>query len=501
MRSVLGRGWLHVQGLGHSQSGNIRRRALGTLGITCLIAGSMVFSEVPASARRTKMVDLRYDSTRATVPLSDIQALTTEGVVSEELQAYFDATPITPDDGAAILSGEIFDGGIPIGRRDAEFLAIQITRSIGDRLGRERREAMFDALRASFAGDRTITLLEVVENYPDSTVRVDFKRLDRLRTDVLLFVERITPVLAVIEELLPELVCDCGFEDTSTLPATVSATNSLVLPEEIYLTSSSPSPLATDRAVTDEASKNVCPGGHKNQAREKYREAIAQLKAIVKEGAIAPYPSASTNQQTAHSGNASTKFRVAQEPLVPSSVNGVSRIPTPIAETVIIAVGPIRPSFAIKDLDRFVETGVVPNGWRFYFSIAGVNAEEFRTALTEEVDVDVMLMDNLLNNVLGEYVLFQVGKIIRNPSEDSNIQALRSSLILSAVDDGKLSLLEFLRNYPSTDVIIEALNLARFGRNLSNQGVVGTATAGIEDLLLELQADVADDICNCEDEE
>jgi hypothetical protein len=500
MKSVLRQGWLRVQQFRGYRQASLRR-VLGTLGMTCLVAGGVLFAEAPGSARQSKMVDLRYDSTQAMVPLRDIQALTEEGEVSEELQAYFDATPLTPEDGAAILSGEIFDGGIPIGRNDAEFLAIQITRSIGDRLGRERREAMFDALRASFADDRTITLLEVVENYPDSTVRVDFKRLDRLRTDVLLFVERISPVLAVIEQLLPELVCDCGFEDASAPTPALPDSPSSFLPDKTNLALSSHLTSGIDHDITTGEDKKICPADRKNQARETYRGAIAQLKAIVDEGAIASSHSALTGQQTAHWTNASTHSLVAQEPLVPLSLSGTSRIPTPIAENIIIAVGPIRPSFAIEDLDRFIETGVVPNGWRFYFSIAGVNAEEFRTALTEEVDVDVMFMDNLLNNILGEYILFQAGKIIHKPSEDSNIQALRSSIILSAVDDGKLSLLEFLRNYPSTDVVIEALNLARFGRNLSNQGVVGTATAGIEDLLLELQADVADDICNCENEE
>ncbi len=499
MKLMLRQRWLRSQQFRGYQQGSFRR-ALGTLGMACLVAGGVLFSEAPVSARQSKMVDLRYDQTRATVPLRDIQALE-EGEVSEELQAYFDATPITPEDGAAILNGAIFDDGLPIGRNDAEFLAIQITRSIGDRLGRERREAMFDALRASFAGDRTITLLEVVENYPDSAVRVDFKRLDRLRTDVLLFVERISPVLAVIEQLLPELVCDCGFEDASTLTPTPSALASSLLPEEIGLASSSRPVLGIDPNITTGEDKKICSADRRHQARKTYQGAIAQLKAIVEEGAIASIHTTSTSRQAAHLTNASTNFLVAQDPLAPLSLGRTSRTPAPIAENIIIAVGPIRPSFAIKDLERFIETGIVPNGWRFYFSIAGVNAEEFRTALTEEVDVDVMLMDNLLNNILGEYVLFQAGKIIHKPSEDSNIQAIRSAIILSAVDDGKLSLLEFLRNYPSTDVLIEALNLARFGRNLSNQGVVGTTTAGIEDLLLELQADVADNICDCESDE
>ncbi len=455
----------------------VYRRSLQGLGIALLVAGSSIGLHPLAHARDTKMVTLRYDGVRATVPLKDIQALTSGNDISEELQAYFNATPITPEDGAAILNGEIYDGGIPIKQNDAEFLAIQISRIIGDPLGRERADDMFDTLRVSFMGDRTITFLEIVENYPDANVRVDFKRLDRLRTDVLLFVERISPVLDVIEELLPELVCDCGFEEATTDTSRTTTIEALPLSPSHH----------HDNDVEHQAVELGCPPSQNAQAWKLYHGAIAQLKSIANPSFDDP---ATTTQQR-------NSF-IAQEPLIPLSLNGTSRIPTPIAETIILSVGPIRPSFAISDLDNFVETGRIPNGWKFYFSVAGINAEEFRTALTQEVEVDVMFIDDWLNNILGEYLLFEAGKIIHKPSESSNIQALRSAIILSAIGDGKISLLEFLRNYPSTTVVVEALNLARFGRNLSNQGVVGTATAGLEDLLLELQSEVADDICDCD---
>lgn len=111
-----------------------------------------------------------------------------------------------------ILSAKIYDEGISISRDIAEFLALQLSRSIGDELGRERLADMGRSLRASFSGDREINIIEMIENYPDSTVRVNLNRLARLQSDLTLFVERIEPVLAVVEELLPELVCDCLLE-------------------------------------------------------------------------------------------------------------------------------------------------------------------------------------------------------------------------------------------------------------------------------------------------
>ena len=491
--------WTYVKQLVSNNRSMVRASFRGMC-VAVLVAGSTTLLITPVHARRNKTVRLVYENVSTTVSLRDLQDLTDTGDVSEELQDYFDAIPIEAEDGAVILKEQIYDGGIPIGQKDVEFLAIQIARTLGDRLGRERLDDMVDALEASFADDRTITLLEIVENYPDSTVRVDLKQLEQLRTDVLLFVERISPVLGVIEELLPELVCDCGFDDASVvIPSPPALVPSLsILSDDMFIP---PSVTASSKHAEHIVSNESCIAPDVVQARKIYQLAIAQLKSTVEHDLNGDRSNGKIGDVT--STNTALQFEtlVAQEPLIPLALDGVSRIPDPISENIIISIGPIRPSFAVSDLTYFAETGIMPNGWRFYLNVAGITAEEFRTALTTEVDVDLMFMDDWLNNILGEYLLFQVGQIIHNPSRDSNIQALRSALILSAADDGKLSLLEFVRNYPSTNVVLEALNLARFGNNLKNQGIVGTATAGLEDMLLELQAGVADDICHCESNE
>ena len=491
--------WMHVKQFVRNHRSMVQT-SLNVICVAVLVVGSSALLINPVIARRGKAVRLVYENVSATVSLRDLQDLADTGEISEELQNYFDAIPIEAEDGGVILNEQIYDGGIPIGQKDVEFLAIQIARTLGDRLGRERLDDMVDALELSFADDRTITLLEIVEHYPDSTVRVDLKRLDQLRTDLILFVERISPVLAVVEELLPELVCDCGFEDANAMlfDSSVLATSSLT-PSGDMIT---PSPVvASSKNAEHIVNNQSCAAPDDTHADQNYQIAITQLKSIVEQDLNSDRSDGKVDDVTSTNTALQSETLVAQEPLIPLALDGVSRIPDPISENIIISVGPIRPSFAVSDLTYFADTGIMPNGWRFYLNVAGITAEEFRTALTAEVDVDLMFMDDWLNNILGEYLLFQAGQIIHNPSRDSNIQALRSALILSAADDGKLSLLEFVRNYPSTNVVIEALNLARFGNNLKRQGLVGTATAGLEDMLLELQAGVADDICHCEGNE
>jgi hypothetical protein len=440
------------------------------------------------------MVLLQYRSTSTEVPLSDLQALADTGEISPALDAYFQTIELTPEEAQRILSAVIYDEGIPINNTNAKFVALQLSQSIGDVWRRERQEDMFTALRASFEDDRQISMIEIIENYPDSITRVSLNRLGRLQSDLTLFIERIEPILRVVQQLLPELVCDCVLEG-ETLP---EATN----PDEAQM-------VATDawlNTTHETASKDVtaCIGTMRAEKRAIYDRAIAQLKGIVNDAQGAPpgMPRNVAFMTEQASLSALGPFAQSQpEPLVPLSLNNRSRLPDPVVKDIIISFGPFRPSFNVEAMEEFIKTGNLPNGWRFYLSVAGLSSEEFRTALTEEVNVDSAFMDDLLNNILGEYLLFQVGTVIHTPSRGANIQALRSALILSAIDDGKVSLFEFIQRYPASQIIIEGLNLARFGSNLSRQGVVGTTTAGLEDMLLELQAGVADDVCNCVEEQ
>jgi hypothetical protein len=93
----------------------------------------------------------------------------------------------------------------------------------------------------------------------------------------------------------------------------------------------------------------------------------------------------------------------------------------------------------------------------------------FPTALLQVLScTDALFMGTHLNGILGEYLLFQVGQIIHTPSEEANIQAMRSALIFSAVDDGRISLLEFFANlsiyrchYPGSKIWLDLVETSK----------------------------------------
>ncbi|MGB7412586.1 MAG: alpha/beta hydrolase [Thermosynechococcaceae cyanobacterium] len=59
------------------------------------------------------------------------------------------------------------------------------------------------------------------------------------------------------------------------------------------------------------------------------------------------------------------------------------------------------------------------------------------------------------------YILFQTGQLVHTPARRANIQALRSSIIMSLSDDGKISFIEFLKRYPTNDLTVDGFQVAR----------------------------------------
>lgn len=145
----------------------------------------------------------------------------------------------------------------------------------------------------------------------------------------------------------------------------------------------------------------------------------------------------------------------------------VSASPAGAAEQLIVTYGAFQASFTVSDLEILANTGETPNSVDFYLELAGLTSEQFRSILTAEFDVSHSVLDDMLNTEGGEYLLSEVTQVIHTPSQQANIQALRSSLVLAASDDQKVSLLELLQTYPTEQVFINGANLIQLANDLS----------------------------------
>lgn len=129
------------------------------------------------------------------------------------------------------------------------------------------------------------------------------------------------------------------------------------------------------------------------------------------------------------------------------------------ADKVVLKYGPLRESLSVAELSTFAKTGEASPSLNSFMRMTKAEPEGIRQTLTREVRINHVLLDRILNSPVGDLALDEMGKAIHTPSNSANRQALRSALVLSASGDGKLSLMETIQNYPTSEVQVEGERL------------------------------------------
>ncbi len=399
------------------------------------------------SVHASETVILQHFDRRISIPRAELVALASEQAISPELQQFLQRNRQDPAELRQWLTTPIKPPQLTQ-KIDPGFMLLQINKVLGDPLGRENLEPLKVAFATAFE-DKTFSILEVLEAYPEPTVRLALGRLGQVYSDVNQLVTRIQPVLQVADALLPELLCNCNVANNlseSTPQAIAYAQNQAAL-KSLWTNTAASSSAGSDLATSDSAASTAKP--------------VDDL-------------------------------RIALEP---------SDSPALANKRLVIDFGPLGRSISLADLTHFAETGEISRGWRFFFNVAGINPEDVRTALNQSISVKLKLLDQALNNLLGEFALYELGQVLHTPSNTANIQALRSAAILSVVKDDRLSLLEILQRYPTQQVHLNGARLARLGRDASRfraSGGIKTAVLSLEDWLVQLQASEAESVCSCE---
>ena len=137
------------------------------------------------------------------------------------------------------------------------------------------------------------------------------------------------------------------------------------------------------------------------------------------------------------------------------------------AEQMVLKYKILREKISVKELTRLTETGTPSPAIAAYLKLAGREPQDIRQPLTQVVKVNPLLLDRVLNSWVGNAVLDQVSQAIHTPSNQANRQALRAAITLSASQDGKLTLMEVLQNYPTQEVEVEGDRLVSAFQQLS----------------------------------
>jgi Alpha/beta hydrolase of unknown function (DUF1400) len=140
------------------------------------------------------------------------------------------------------------------------------------------------------------------------------------------------------------------------------------------------------------------------------------------------------------------------------------------ADQVVIKYKIFRESISVAELTTFVETGEVSSGLQFYLSKSRQKPEDVRRVLGQEANVNVVTLDRALNNSVGDFLLDQISLSVHPPTNAASRQAIRAALVLSASPDNKVSLIEVIQNYPTSEVELEGERLAQAYRQISAIG-------------------------------
>ncbi len=162
--------------------------------------------------------------------------------------------------------------------------------------------------------------------------------------------------------------------------------------------------------------------------------------------------------------------------------------PAVAAERVEFGFGPVKVGIAVKELEAYAKRETIGKELDTFISpISESDRKYVKQFLTLRSDFKPSQVSNFFHSAVGEKILIYLGDLVQIDRNLNGSKAIRSGLISAAADRDGLSLLNFLRKYPTP---ILRLNLEK-GFEVANKidklgQETKNAISGVEQLSLEL---------------
>jgi predicted dienelactone hydrolase len=134
------------------------------------------------------------------------------------------------------------------------------------------------------------------------------------------------------------------------------------------------------------------------------------------------------------------------------------------AERVAIRLGPFKQSVAITDLEKFANTGEVPDQLQLY---APLLSAEVRTTLRAQLQLDPSIGDKLVEDLLHSSAGERFLNTLQVAIPDANPTQLQVALMQAAKQPGGMSVLGLLRAFPKQTVTIDATSAIALASQLN----------------------------------
>lgn len=173
------------------------------------------------SAEAIDQVRLQFRDRAATVSIGELRSFVRGNAAPQQLLDFFQATGQRAEAVRNLLGDQITLGTRAerfLETSTGQFVILQLDRLIAGSDRRTRLESLRTALRETLTNDNRLSVLELLENYPESTVTVDLNGLDPIYNRISGFVNRVEPALEAVKSFLQDLICECPQESSSVLP-------------------------------------------------------------------------------------------------------------------------------------------------------------------------------------------------------------------------------------------------------------------------------------------
>ena len=125
-------------------------------------------------------------------------------------------------------------------------------------------------------------------------------------------------------------------------------------------------------------------------------------------------------------------------------------LPTQAAETVFVSLGVLEISVSVESLEQYATEGTItPELGSYTRYLNEEQKEQFQEILTLPAELDTVAISQFLYSPQGETILRQFGEIIDTKARQGGFYAIRSGLILAAADPEGLTLLNFIKQFPT----------------------------------------------------
>lgn len=143
-------------------------------------------------------------------------------------------------------------------------------------------------------------------------------------------------------------------------------------------------------------------------------------------------------------------------------------LPLQAAEQIRLNYGPLGFSIAIEDLEKFIQDGNAGGTLKMFLaSLSPEQQNQIRGALQSRYDVNPVTVAQFSYTSSGEQLLQEAGELVKTPARQNGFYGIRSASILAAADPKGLSIINWLRQFP-TDIQINLGAVLRFRRHVTD---------------------------------